>query len=71
MPTSYFSKEQRKMLISYYMGSYTDWYNDEPTSYDKPEIREKELNALGNAELYQFIKSETPCYLDPSYLESL
>ena len=64
MATSYFTQKQRQELILSYMGSYSDWYNDEPTVYSKPEVREQELNTLNNSELFQLIKSEIPALLN-------
>ena len=63
MTTSFFSKKQRETLIASYMGSYEDWFNDEPTVYDSPETRRRELEAMNNSELHQFIQSDLPSLL--------
>jgi len=68
MTTSFFTKKQRKALIDNYMGSYEDWFNDEPTVYSPPETRRQELEAMNNSELHQFIKSDLPSLLQPFFL---
>ena len=64
MTASFFTQKQRQELIRRYMGSYSDWYNDEPTVYAKPEVREQKLNTLNNSELFELIKSEIPALLN-------
>ena len=60
MATSFFTKKQREALIDVYMVSYEDWFDNEPTVYDSPAIRKKQLEAMNNSELYQFIESDIP-----------
>ena len=64
MKSSFFSAKQRKTLIDNYMGSYEDWFNDEPWVYAPPQTRRKELEAMNNSELHEFIKSDLPYLLE-------
>ena len=68
MTTSFFTKKWREALIDVYMVSYEDWFNDEPTVYDSPAIRRKQLEAMNNSELYKFIKSDVPSLLESFFL---
>ena len=62
--TSFFTKKQRLEVTARYLDAYTDWYNDEPQVYDRPEDRAEELAYMSNSELYELIKSDCPSLLN-------